>query len=177
MYNKNISPVRLWFLITLISLTLAPVYGDSNLEDFRPDVKMIDVYYFRDGGTTGFAAEVDGTSEQFCLDGRAVSAGIAHPQWHVFLDATHPTKAGAKKVAIGGKEEARIITILSAWINSELSATEQNNFVNEGTFRTDRHKAKLWRAMNVRDRLMARQILANSVMQPAKSTSNHAAKR
>lgn len=55
---------------------------------------MIDVLYYRDGGTTGFEAEVDGKRTLFCLDGRmrirVDPSSDIKLVYHVFLNATHP---------------------------------------------------------------------------------------
>lgn len=50
-------------LIHILSLAAYPSTA-------RPlEVKMIDVMYYRNGGTTGFEAEVEGERRLFCLDG------------------------------------------------------------------------------------------------------------
>jgi len=170
--RSHVIPIVL--LITLMSIMFSSVFGDGNKDISHTEVKMIDVLYYRDGGTTGFITKVDGKKELFCLDGRAVSGIISKPQWHVFLDATHPTHVGAKKVPIGGKEEARIITILSSWINSELSTLEQKELLHGQAPRTDLQKTKLWWAMRVRARLASRQISPNNVVQPTRPNSGRA---
>ena len=162
-------------MMAMGTIMFSSVLGGENKEMQRLEVKMIDVLYYRDGGTTGFVTEVDGLMELFCLDGRAVSGSISKPQWHVFTDATHPTHAGAKKVPIGGNEEARIITILSTWINSELSIPEQKELIQGKAPRTDLQKTKLWWAMKVKRRLVSRQIPPNNVVQPTRPQGGRAA--
>lgn len=171
--NMRVLIIFSGIMMAMGTIMFSPVLGEENKEMQHLEVKMIDVLYYRDGGTTGFVTEVDGRRELFCLDGRAVSGSIFKPQWHIFTDVTHPTHAGAKKVPIGRDEEIRIITILSTWINSELSITEQKELIQGKAPRTDLHKTKLWWAMKVKKQLVSRQTPLNNVVQPTRPNGGH----
>ncbi len=141
-------------LIHTLTLAASPTLARSM------DVKMLDVMYYRDGGTTGFEAEVDGKRRLFCLDGRArigIDPGSdIKPVYHVFLNATHPEHPNAIKIPIGGKEEAGILAIISTWIDAELSPSAQHKLL-ESNVPLTRHQTKLFWAMKVLERLKKRQ--------------------
>lgn len=142
-------------LVLLLSLLLPiPIFGASSDQGtVAPQVEMIDVLYYRDGGTTGFIVRVNGELEHFCLDGRMSTA----PQKrHIFLGATHPTAPGATQVAIAGKEEFRVLGILDAWLNSQLSTADQTALLAGDAPRDSIEKTKMWWALRAREQLKNR---------------------
>ncbi len=152
-------------LITCGTTCRGLALANQNTEAPPLSVKMDDVLYYQDGGTTGFEAEVDGHKELFCFDGRMVPASDSLGKRHVYLNATHPSHVGASKIPIGGKEEARIITILATWIDSELSHSKQQELLQGSAPRTDLKETKLWWALRVKENLDLRQNAPNKSFQ------------
>ncbi len=154
-----------FLLITCGTFNSGLVLANQNSETPPLSVKMNNVLYYRDGGTTGFEAEIDGHKELFCLDGRMAPASGSTGQRHIYLNATHPSHIGASKIPIGGKEEARIIAILSTWIDSELSHAKQQELLDGSAPRTDLKETKLWWALRVKKDLESRQSAPNKSFQ------------
>jgi hypothetical protein len=145
----------LFAFVFLLGLFLpGAVFGaPSDQGSATPKVEMIDVLYFRDGGTTGFAMKVNGRLEHFCLDGRMSTTPKTR---HIFLGATHPTAPEATRTAIAGEEESRVLGILDAWLNSELSTAEQSALLAGDAPRDSIEKTKMWWTLRVREQLKNR---------------------
>lgn len=151
--QKSCKPLIFSILLLTHTLSLAASPAPA-----RPlDIKMVDVMYYRDGGTTGFVAEVDGKRVLFCLDGRARlgTDPDIKPVYHVFLNATHPGNPNAIKIPIGGKEEARILAIISTWIDAELTPSAQHKLLKSNAPKTKQQGELLW-GITVRERLKKR---------------------
>lgn len=120
------------------------------------EVKMVDVFYYKDGGTTGFEVEVNGVLEHFCLDGRMGHVDREHR--HVFLNATHPSHQGAIKVQIGSAEEVRVLAILNIWLDAELSHSVQHLPLEGDSHSLTIEETKIQWALKVRDILRSRNV-------------------
>ncbi len=155
----DMSWMRHFILLTVMFCPACPAFGNDMDVFLSGPVRMIDVLYYRDGGTTGFIVEVNGIEERFCLDGRVES--ISGPQRHVYLNATHPSQDGAKEIPIGGDEEARILSILSTYLDSELSAEEQSRLLEDPDRKFSLHLTKLWWTLRVKETLRSRQRTAS----------------
>ena len=84
-------------------------------------VKVSEVFYYKDGGTIGIVlADAKGKKHAFCLDGRFLPKEDpnANGPRNLFIGATHPTKAGAKKVAVGGPEESALYGVMLRWADA-----------------------------------------------------------
>lgn len=134
--------------------SIAHGFDNERDEVLSAQIRMIDVIYYKDGGTTGFILELNGIEERFCLDGRMES--ISGTQRHVYLNATHPSQAGAKMLPIGGDEEAMILSILSNYLDSELSAEEQSRLLQDPDRKFSPLMTKLWWTLRVKETLRSR---------------------
>ena len=97
---------------------------DDNIIDFTiKDIK--DVFYFSDGGTTGFITEKENGEEfKFCFDGRMFVGSDPPPPRHFFINATHPTSEGAERLDTDSPEEIALIASLDNWLVTNYPAGE-----------------------------------------------------
>jgi len=96
-------------------------------------VEIIDILYYRDGGTTGIIIKDSyGKNFSFCFDGRLQEVNKTNKR-HIYLGATYPTDPNAQKLLIGGAEEKSILKILRNWVAGKIPKEEQVKLSNINT--------------------------------------------
>ena len=74
-------------------------------------VEVQETFYYKDGGSIGIILrDAKGAEHKFCFDGRKPGESP------LFLDAVHPSRDGAKKVALRGPEESALYGIMLRWV-------------------------------------------------------------
>jgi hypothetical protein len=86
---------------------------------------------FLDGGTVMFEiADRSGRRLVGGFDGRMCEVDSDMNRcgrWHMFLDADHPTRAGARLLPLWGKEERALIQLLRSILDEQLSRPDQEH--------------------------------------------------
>ncbi|MFO7654133.1 MAG: hypothetical protein R6X25_09960 [Candidatus Krumholzibacteriia bacterium] len=107
----------MFWMAVLVSPSAFGVVTDGGLQ--CPCTVAALVMYL-DGGTIGGDIEdSNGRLVRFCLAAPQINRpGAAAPEYRRFyVGATHPDKAGAMPLDIGGSAEARLIGILREWLD------------------------------------------------------------
>jgi hypothetical protein len=88
---------------------------------FNLPAEIVDVQYYRDGGTIGVKAK-DSNNQviQFSLDNRLNTK----TRQYVYLGAMHPSDANAIKLNKGSTTELAVIKLLRSWLKKEIPSVE-----------------------------------------------------
>jgi len=120
---------KLFLIILLVFVVSGCIRGSLVTEnkEYKNDFYVKDikeVYFFSDGGTTGFLSEKSNGEElKFCFDGR-MHVGPGNPPRHIFINATHPEYDGAQELGLGSPEEEAILESLNNWLLKNYSKDE-----------------------------------------------------
>jgi hypothetical protein len=88
------------------------VKQSAEVLDIVEPIKVSEVFYYKDGGTIGIEiTDAKDKKHLFCVDGREKGTR------NLYLGATYPTRAGAKKVDIRGPEESALYGVMLRWAN------------------------------------------------------------
>ncbi|MEE9615184.1 MAG: hypothetical protein V3W31_09620 [Thermodesulfobacteriota bacterium] len=117
-------------LVTAAAISLAGVAGAAGEEDegtglprLGGTISLKDVFLHRDGGTTcAVIVDSERKSLVICFDRRVDT----ETPFRIYAGARHPSEDGALLIPRGGREEARLISMLWQALDERLSIKEQD---------------------------------------------------
>jgi hypothetical protein len=101
------------YALLLAAAMVSTVQGSEG--DLRPPITLEELSVWRDGGSLGFKlSDAHHHHVTFCVDGKAGSPTAGY----FFLNVTHATQKGGRKLPLGGDAEKKLISYLKSWLTA-----------------------------------------------------------